>query len=176
MGSGPEAAAKPLSCHSDIERAQYYCDHLQKRHGSQRYTLHDLTVFIYLNATLLGELLRKRGPGFGKRIGRGVYKKKDKSICAQITVNGKKRALGTFKTLAAANAKRGCSEKGQEERHVQKTTEEGGTRQGTLPSQGRIPSYLLLRKQNHSAPKCRPKVEARRARDTLHAKVGKALR
>ena len=37
---------------------------------------------------------------------RGVYKKKDKSICAHITIKGKKVALGTFKTLAAARAKR----------------------------------------------------------------------
>ena len=78
------------------------------------------------------------------RSGRGVYKKKDKSICAQITIKGKNLALGTFKTLAAARAKRATVLK-----QIKKNGTAGRDNVG-LPSQRSIPSCLLLQRRNPS--------------------------
>ena len=55
---------------------------------------------------LLSVLLKRLRARCRKRSESGVYKKNDKSICAQITIKGKNVALGTFKTLATSRARR----------------------------------------------------------------------
>ena len=114
---------------------------------------------------------------YRKRSGRGVYKKTDTSICAQITITEKNLALGTFNTLAAARAKRATVLKQVKKNGAfSKQPSTVGRDKGVYPHKGGYQVVCYFKDNIHSAPTCRTKGEDREARDKLYAKVGKALR
>ena len=100
-----------------------------------------------------------------------MYKKKDKSICAQITIKG------TSKTLAAARAKRATVLKQVKKNATfSKQPSKVGRDKGAHPHKGGYQVDCYFKGKIFSAPKCRTKGEARKTRDKLYAKIGKALR
>ena len=75
MGSGPSTAASLLQC-EDFNRAQQLCNILQARHGRRtKFTLHDLTVLLCFNVSLIKSLVSLAKSRCRERRGKGVQKK-----------------------------------------------------------------------------------------------------